>query len=179
MLGLKNRRPGEIRAAVEFDRLHPWFTWVRDYLRACAGSRKLPGRADIDPMCFRPNLNLVNLVDVVHEDGRVRFRFRLVGTTQTEMAEREITGRFVEDAVLPAYVARINSNMRAVVENGMPVYDRFPMPHPEREFLDSERVYFPLASDGETVDMILIACAYPSMPEMAPKAAIDPLAGFG
>lgn len=79
---------------------------------------------------------------------------------QTEAAGRDVTGLYVEDAVIPEFVERINSNMTMVVETGRPVYDRFQMPHPNRGFIDSERVYYPLATDGSTVDMILILNAY-------------------
>jgi len=158
--------------SADFGKLHPWFTWVGQYLGDCAGGKKLAGRRDIDPGCFGPNLHLLNLADVVRDGEKMRFRFRLVGSTQSDMAGREITGRFVEDAVLPRFVDRINANMRAVVDTRGPIYDRFPMPHPERDFLDSERVYFPLASDGDVVDMILIACSYPGVREMMPKLPV-------
>jgi hypothetical protein len=150
-----------VPSSPDYDTLHPWFGAIRDYLASIAQPGKLAARHDLDPGWFRGNLRLVNLVDVVRAGDAARFRFRLVGTSQTELARREITGLFVEDAVLPAYVDRILSNMRTAVRTGEPVYDRFPMPHPEREFIDSERVYFPLASDGVTVDMILVACSYP------------------
>jgi hypothetical protein len=51
--------------------------------------------------------------------------------------------------------------MTAVAEQRQPVYDRFGMPHPGRDFVRTERIYFPLARDGETVDMILILNSYP------------------
>lgn len=147
----------------DYDALHPWFAAIRDYLASLAAPGKIASRADFDPCWLRGNLRLVNLVEVVRDAAGVqRFRFRLVGTTQTELARREITGLFVEDAVLPAYADRILVNMRTAVRTRAAVYDRFPMPHPNREFIDSERVYFPLASDGENVDMILVACNYPS-----------------
>jgi hypothetical protein len=71
----------------------------------------------------------------------------------------------VEDAVLPEYVDRIKSNMRTVVQSKAPIYDAFPMPHPKRDFIHTERIYFPLASDGELVDMILIVNGYPDLRE--------------
>jgi hypothetical protein len=95
----------------------------------------------------------------------LRFRFRLVGSRQSDIAGREITGKLVEDAVLPEFVDRIKSNMRAVVQSKTPVYDAFPMPHPKRDFIRTERIYFPLASDGELVDMILIVNGYPDLRE--------------
>ncbi len=145
----------------DYETLHPWFREVRDYLASIAAPGKIAARQELDPCWFRGNLRFVNLIDVIDGAEGPRFRFRLVGTRQTDIARREITGLFVEDAVLPAYVDRILTNMRAVMRTRAPVYDRFPMPHPDREFIDSERVYFPLASDGEHVDMILIACNYP------------------
>ncbi len=153
----------------DYPALHPWFGAIRDYLQSLAAPGKVASRADFDPCWMRGNLRLVNLVEVVRDArGATRFRFRLVGTTQSELARREITGMFVEDAVLPAYVDRILLNMRAVVRTRAAVYDRFPMPHPDREFIDSERVYFPLASDGTTVDMLLVACNYPNDAKLKP-----------
>lgn len=153
--------PGRRPMPPDYDALHPWFREVRDYLASIAAPGKLAARQNLDPCWFRSTLRFVNLVDVVRGDVGMRFRFRLVGTSQTDLARREITGLFVEDAVLPAYVERITTNMRTVVGTKAPIYDRFPMPHLDREFIDSERVYFPLASDGENVDMILVACNYP------------------
>ncbi len=54
--------------------------------------------------------------------------------------------------------------MKKVVKDQVPVYDRFPMPHPDRQFIGSQRVYYPLASDGVTVDMILILNGYDTIP---------------
>lgn len=124
-------------------------------------------------------LNLVNLAEVLREAGQLRFRFRLVGTTQTVVAGREITGKYVEDAVLPELRDRIFANMRQAVERKAPVYDRFPMPHPGRDFIDTERIYFPLASDGECVDMLLILNGYPGNPQFMPRAGLFPASAPG
>lgn len=145
-----------------YAKLHPRFSLLNDYLAQAAPPGRLPGRQDIDPTKLKALLPFINLVDVERNpDGGLRFRFRLTGTLQTEVAGREISGRYLEDAVLPQYVERIRNNMRKCVNTGKPVYDRFPMPHPDRDFIDTERVYFPLARDGETVDMLLILNDYP------------------
>ncbi|MFN3400877.1 MAG: PAS domain-containing protein [Ferrovibrio sp.] len=134
---------------------------MRDYLAGVAPPGKLPGRQHIDPLAIRALLSFTNLVDVERKDGNIRFRFRLIGTLQSTAAGREISGRYLEDAVLPEYLERIRGNMMAVLETREAVYDRFGMPHPGRDFIDTERVYFPLARDGENVDMLLILNAYP------------------
>lgn len=145
----------------DFERLDPRFAWMRDYLARVAPPGRLPGRQHVEPLAFKALLDFVNLVDVERIDGRYRFRFRLVGVHQTLAAGREITGRFLEDAVLPAFVERIGANMRTAAERRVPVHDAFPMPHPGRDAIATERVYFPLAGDGANVDMLLIVNAYP------------------
>ena len=145
----------------DFAAIDPKYRTVHDLLLAKAPTGRLPGRRDFDPVDVPRLLSFINLVDVLFGGDRLHFRFRLHGTRQTELAGRDVTGLTVEEAVTPRYVARINRNMRLACETRRPVYDRFPMPHPERETIDSERVYYPLAADGETVDMLLILNRYP------------------
>ena len=158
--GMDAHRP-RILDDSDFSKLHPRLTWMRDYLARIAPPGRLPGRQHIDPSAMKDVLPFINLVEIVGSGEAMRFRFRLVGTVQTEVAGREITGMFVEDAVLPEFSSRIAGNMRTAAETKRPVYDRFPTAHPSREFIDSERVYFPLATDGQTVDMLIRVHAYP------------------
>lgn len=144
--------------------IHSRFTEMARYLKMVAPGERLPGRRHIDPCDFPNLLSLINLVDVERDGGEMQFRFRLVGEDQTRAAGRNITGLLVEEAVVPHLVPRVAGNMRKVVESRLPVYDRFPMPHPDREFIDSQRMYYPLATDGETVDMILIVNGYDAIP---------------
>ncbi|MFC3677321.1 PAS domain-containing protein [Ferrovibrio xuzhouensis] len=141
--------------------LHPRFRWMRDYLSRVAPPGGLPGRQAVDPTVFKALLPFINLVDVIRRPDGLDFRFRLVGTLQTTVAGREITGRHVEEAVLPQFVDRIRANMIATVEHRDAIYDRFPMPHPGRDFIDTERIYYPLASNGHDIDMLLILNGYP------------------
>ena len=143
----------------DFALLDPKYLELFDILAEKAPAGRLPGRQHFDPLDVPELIGFINLVEV-HRNGRLRFRFRLHGTVQTDAAGRDVTGLFVEDAVIPEFVGRINGNMTMVVERKRPVYDRFQMPHPNRRYLDSERVYYPLAADGETVDMILILNGY-------------------
>ena len=152
--------------------IHPHFTAMARYLREVAPEGRLPGRRHFDPCAFPTLLSLLNLVDVERQDGErqdgeMHFRYRLVGEQQDRAAGRKIKGLIVEEAVVPELVPRINGNMRKAVEGRVPVYDRFPMPHPDREFIDSQRMYYPLASDGETVDTILILNGYDNLPKVA------------
>ena len=149
-----------LTADAEQPRLRPQFVRIYNYLRDVAPTGGLPGRQHIDPLDFHDLLTFINLVDVERGQSRTRFRFRLVGTTQTIMAKRDISGLYVEDAVLPRFAERILGNLNRVVQTASPLYDRFSMPHPNREFIDSERVYYPLAGDGKHIDMVFILNGY-------------------
>lgn len=140
--------------------IHPRFHDMLDYLSGVAPPGRLPGRQHVDPCDLRQVITLVNLVDVEPGEAGPRFRYRLVGERQRQAAGRAITGLTVEEAVVPALVPRVQANMTLATTSRLPVYDRFPMPHPDRQFIDSQRMYHPLASDGETVDMLLILNGY-------------------
>jgi len=151
--------------------LDPKYLWMRDYLSAL-NPKDLAAKKDVDPTVFPEHMPFVNLVDVLYEE-EIRFKFRLVGGEQNRGAGRFIAGQFVEDAVLPDFIDRIRANMMTAVETGQPVYDRFPMPHPDKSFVDSERVYFPLAKDGRTVDTLLILNGYADIPAAAGSFVAD------
>lgn len=142
--------------------VHARFTEMLDYLERVAPDGRLPGRQHIDPCDLRKVLTLVNLIDVERIGGDMRFRYRLMGAMQTLNAGRDITGMLVEEAIAPPLAARIVANMTRAVETRTAVYDAFPMPHPDREFIDSQRMYYPLAADGDTIDMLLILNGYDS-----------------
>lgn len=149
--------------------LHPRFGWMHDYLALVAPPGLLPGRQHVEPYVFKTLLPFVNLVDVLHEVAQLDFRYRLVGTMQTEIAGREITGLRLADAVVSELAPRIRHNMEQTVEQRIAFYDRFPVPHPSRDFIISERIYYPLAQNGVDVDMLLILNGYPELED--PKDA--------
>ena len=148
-----------LRERTDFEAIDPRYRDLFDLLASKAPAGLLPGRQHFDILDVPELMGFLNLVEV-HRNARLRFRFRLHGTVQTEAAGRDVTGMFIEEAVVPKFIDRINGNMTTVVETKCPVYDRFQMPHPNRGYIDSERVYYPLAADGVTVDMILILNGY-------------------
>ncbi|WP_340117963.1 PAS domain-containing protein [Pelagibius sp. 7325] len=154
-------------AGVDPPTVHPRFTEMIRYLGKVAPEGRLPGRQHIDPCDFPQLLGLINLVDVESGDAGLRFRYRLVGERQRQAAGRDIVGLTVEEAVLPALVPRIQANMTLASTERLPVYDSFPMPHADRQFIASQRMYHPLASDGETVDMLLVLSGYDGVPVKA------------
>jgi len=140
---------------VAFDTLDARFGRMRDYLAGLQGVRRMARRGDLDPLRFPDLLPFVNLIDVVLENDGVRFRFRLVGTAQSEAAQLDYTGRFVDDVVDPTSRPRVLEDLTRVVATCMPHDGRYGMPFPGRGFIDSERVFYPLSADERMVDCIL------------------------
>jgi len=139
---------------------HPRFAEMIGYMKEVAPDGRLPGRQHIDPLDFRSVISLVNLMDVDRSGESPRFRYRLVGEVQTRNVGQELTGLYLEEAVVPELLARVQANMTKAVVTRQPVFDSFPIPHPDRHFIVAQRMYFPLAADGETVDMLLVLHGY-------------------
>lgn len=130
---------------------HPKVRALFEYWRSKhPGGDGLPGRQHIDPVDIPHLLPNVWLIDV----GRnpYRFRFRLIGTQIVSYAGEDNTGKWFDER-LPDFDPRVFID---VVETGKPSWSRGRSKmRPEKDYYELERVRLPLASDAETVDMIL------------------------
>ena len=139
---------------------HPRFKQLDRYLRDKAPNGLLPSRKHIDPIDLKSLLPFVNLMDVVRETERLRFRFRLVGTAQADALGADFTGRFVDEVFKERDVKPTVRAMLSVVSHGRPHYAEGFVPLPERAHIRYQRTVFPLASDGATVDMLIAAYVF-------------------
>jgi hypothetical protein len=134
---------------------HPRFQELATYLAAKAPNGKLPGRQHVDPIEIPQLLPYLSLVDVVRDAGALRYRFRLVGTDVVAKTAKDVTGKWVEDAFPAEAAAAIIKAYDGVVATRMPHHWANVMAVPGREHIRFERIVFPLASDGETIDMLI------------------------
>jgi hypothetical protein len=135
--------------AVADDR-HPKIQKIQTYWQTIHPACGLPGRQHIDPIDIPELLPNIWLMDVAHSP--LRFRIRLVGTRIVAYAGEDNTGKWVHE-LWPDYD---DTPMRQLVESRTPSWWRGPSQfRPEKSYYQLERVRLPLASDGETVDMIL------------------------
>lgn len=147
---------------ISYASLHPRFAWMRDHLAALAPAGLLPSRRQLDPLQLRTLLPFITLLDVVRAAGGLRYRYRLIGTRQTEIVGRDRTGEFIDTVASPALYERLRKYLDQATASRQPVYNRFPLPFAEFDVIDCERVYFPLADDGREVDVLLVLNSYPS-----------------
>jgi hypothetical protein len=135
------------------------------YWRSKAVGGRLPSRADIDPAEIPQLLPYVFLVDV--ERNPRRFRFRLIGTQICAWSGRDVTGKYVDDAVYGSRGPEVARQYGEVAERGLPFYIEQPASRPERDYVFYDRLMLPLAQDGRIVDMLLCgADMLPASPEL-------------
>jgi len=131
----------------------PEFRRVHDYLLQKAPPGKLPGRQHIDPLDFPDLLPRIMLIDVVRDDaGQPRFRIRLMGSDVVTLQGQDGTGKYVEQILTSG--VDIIAGYQDILVSRQPQFRRGTVAAVGREFMPYERIAFPLASDGETVDML-------------------------
>ena len=142
----------------EAQRPGPEFRQLYAYWRAKRKNGRLPSRNDIDPLAFPALLPGIFLVDVIRTPASetLGFRFRLAGTAHLEINQIEITGLTVEEAFSADHGRQARAAYEEVVATRTPKFF-----HGARAAVAGrshwvfDRLLLPLASDGETVDMLL------------------------
>jgi len=136
---------------------NPRFRRLAEYLAAKASPGKLPGRQHIDPAEIADLAPYITLIDVVQtEQGSRRYRVRLMGTEVAELIGSDLTGKYIDDAIPSPVRDKLLREYGEAVRTKLPQPRRAKMTAPGREHVNYERVAFPLASDGENVDMLIL-----------------------
>lgn len=134
---------------------HPLVRQLYDYWIDIAPPDRLPGRQHLSPIDIAPLLPRIWMLDVVRMP--LRYRYRLVGTAEVGTLGREVTGRWLDD-VHPEFKddPLLTARYRYIAETGRPTWRRGPVRwnHDHLHRL-VENCLVPLASDGQTVDIIL------------------------
>ena len=141
------------------------------YWAARKGDRPFPARADFDPLIEVPQLapNIM-LKDVQLEP--LDFRYRLIGTSICHHLSRNVTGQWMTEIPGQAPGSGLWSYHVRAIEIGAPVFLRPDYLGPHKEFLSIESVLLPMASDHETIDMLMIFVDFLRRP--TPRASPDP-----
>ncbi len=109
-----------------------------DYWRACAQSRAMPSRFDIDPVAIPHLLPGLSLLDTGGDLDSLKYR--LAGTRVGEIYGAEITGRAVFDVVFQHKKDYWRSVYRRVLDEGIPMQGAVRGPAAGREHLIADLV---------------------------------------
>jgi hypothetical protein len=129
----------------------------------CGPGRFLPGRQHIDPVEMKSFLRYVLLFDVERNGAHYRFRHRLTGTHFGRIFGRDVTGMYIEQTGSIESFEGVYRRLSAVVDDRIPAYGISPAPVRDMAYLTYEHLTLPLATDGETVDMLFgVRCILPA-----------------
>lgn len=125
---------------------------ILDYWLHKRHDRKIPSRADLDPLEMRRALGQMVMIEVHREP--LRFRTRLVGAEQARKRGFDFTARWLDE--LPeGYRSVVLPRAEAVAERGEAVVSRIRQAVDGR-VMDYEALWLPLGADGQTVTMIMV-----------------------
>jgi hypothetical protein len=126
----------------------------RYWLRKC-GDRRMPRRADIDPLDMPKGLLPgICLVDVVSDHRR--YVYRLVGTADAEVRGFDPTGKSVRDGFFGPSIDDVLSNYDRVVASKAPHIDLQHYTATTGRYTTEETLFMPLSDDGEKVNIVLV-----------------------
>jgi hypothetical protein len=117
------------------------------------GTRRMPRRADIDPVDIPSLLPSVFLVDV--GGPPLRFRFRLIGTAICARWGGDATGKYLDEVDVDGEHDTMRRQYAAVVETGMPRFDVEEFITDSGRYLHYQRLLLPLSADDLTPNMLL------------------------
>ena len=133
------------------------------YWDALRGDRTAPTRAEVDPVHIpRTLLPDILLTEVVRTHGERRYRFRLVGSRVAELAGRDPSRQFLDEALPVKFGYRdyIIGLYDTIDDTGQPIYSRSSYitfdtsQAPERE---THRLMLPLVDGEGTLTHVLAA----------------------
>ena len=137
---------------------HPKLQQLYDYWSAKRGERKMPSRADIDPLDMTFIIGNVILVDVI-AGTPLGFRIRLHGTNLVERVHYELTGKMLDDLPQVQFRNLTRKSFTKVAKTAEPLRalnDRVL----DDQLARYETVILPLSGDDTRVDMLLCGMIY-------------------
>lgn len=142
-----------------------------EYLSRKAAPGKLPGRQHIDPLEIPDLLCHLVIHDIVPQaNGNRRYRIRLAGTKVVELFGSDGTRQFLDERLPSPKGTLILGHFDRVVETKQPHYFEGKLSRGEREHILIQRICFPLARNGEDVDMLVLVVVGFDVHEKAPPA---------
>lgn len=121
------------------------------YWLAKRGGKRVPARADIDPIEIHRFLPNIFMLDVI--DGGARFRYRLVGTAIGN-AVGDYSGRHVDEALPPAQYEVYRRKYQRIVRELAMLYETVRIVWHESPAVLFRRLMLPLSDDQATANIL-------------------------
>jgi hypothetical protein len=129
--------------------------------REKAGDRPMPSRSQMTARDLKDFLRHIILVQREESDGESHYRWRLIGTSVTQIVGHH-TGKLFEDSVPPEHLSRWIQVCNMILDSGQPWRFVGHVHIQDREYLHAEHLYLPLADDNDKPSFVMGLCRYVS-----------------
>jgi hypothetical protein len=140
-----------------FDLVDPSLRQLYDYWQARCRGRRMPSRADMDPLEMSFILGHLVLADVLFDP--LRFRIRLHGSELVRRVGYELTGKMLDELPASDYRALVEQSFTRVVETRAPAHYLRDRVIDER-LRRYEALLLPLSRDERSVEMLMVGIRY-------------------
>ena len=130
---------------------HTRLVRLLDYWHTRCDGRRMPRRADIDPLDLREHIGRIHLIDVL---GASSFRYRVYGSRITNPDLTDMTGKTTADYRDIAFGSVTTRHYQSCVEQRAPVYYHV-LGDIDSSTFEFTRLVLPLSSTGTGVDMLI------------------------
>lgn len=120
---------------------------------------RLPSRSQMTARDLKDFLRHIIVVQRETEDGAPHYRWRLIGTSVTQIVGPH-TGKLFEDSVPAEHLSRWIQVCDMILESGQPWRFVGHVHIQGREYLDAEHLYLPLADDDGVPSFVMGFCRY-------------------
>lgn len=129
-----------------------WLLTCWDHVRA---SRPLPAWKDVPLDDLSRQLDTLMFLDAVADAGETRFCIRFLGRRLAESYGGDFTGRYLDEAIPPAWRENAMRTYRQALTVGKPVYNVVETQDRDAKRVRMERLLLPFTSNGGGADRIL------------------------
>jgi hypothetical protein len=121
-----------------------------------SAGRDMPLRRDMDARALKAYLPHITIFDIVDDEGRRRYRFRLMGTSIARMFG-DHTGRTLDEAIVSPFRERWTAAIDAALQAGGPIRLSGRVEYRELDYLAMEIFLAPIEQRDEGAESVLAA----------------------
>jgi hypothetical protein len=148
--------PGRCDASLCFET--PKLAEAAQLWREKAGANGLPQRSDFNARTLKSVLPNVVILDRIDDNGKSRYRIRVMGTTIAELLG-DFTGKFLDEAVVDPFAQRWFAMLEATNKAGCPLRFFGRVQYGRQDYIAIDMMLAPLGSRAGHADAVLaIAC---------------------
>jgi hypothetical protein len=121
-----------------------------------SAGREMPLRRDMNARTLKAYLPQIIIADIVGDERRRRYRFRLMGTSISRVFG-DHTGKFLDEAIVSPYRERWTAAIDTAVEAGGPVRLSGRIEYKQLDYLSMEIFLAPIEQRDNRAEAVLVA----------------------